>query len=210
MRNICDMEQQNMSPAEVSRTSRTGETAHRALLIYLSRFLLTATNKNGSQMTAKWLRCLKEKEPPLFPHLAVCHHLAGDISKLGNSPFSHPFPTPESKGTTPHLATRSQVLGGKWSPLFHDILPLPVISSYLVFKLLQALTICYNWITDGSHVTPLQLISGTVCWFFWWWDLTSFLVLIRATEPLGAGESPTVEVWALPAACAEVAAPPRF
>lgn len=178
MRNICDMEQQNMSPAEVSRTSRTGETAHRALLIYLSRFLLTATNKNGLQITPKSLWFLKEQEPPLFPYLAACHHLAGDISKLGNSPSSHLFPTPESKGTTPHLATRSQVLGGKWSPLFHDILSLPVISSYLVFKLLQALTICYNWITDGSHVTPLRLISGTVCCFFWWWDLLSWCLSV--------------------------------
>lgn len=62
--------------------------------------------------------------------------------------------------------TRSQVLDGKWSPLLHTILSLPVISSYLVFKLLHALMICYKWITDGNHLTALWLIPSTVCCFF--------------------------------------------
>lgn len=91
--------------------------------------------------------------------------------KLGNSPSSHLSPAAESKWATPHLATRSQVLGGKWSPLFHSILSLPVISSYLVFKLLHAPTICYNWITDGNHFMALWLTSSAVCCFFWWSDL---------------------------------------
>lgn len=38
IRDICDTEQQNMSPAAVSRTSRTGETAHKALLVYFTHF----------------------------------------------------------------------------------------------------------------------------------------------------------------------------
>lgn len=168
MRNICDMEQQNMSPAEVSRTSRTGETAHRALLIYLSCFLLTDTDKNGSQTTPKLLQFLKEKGPPFFPYLtlAVCHHLAGDVSKLRNSPSSHLSPTPESKWATPHPANRSDVPGGRQSPLFHSILSLPVINSYLVFKLLHALMICYNWIMDENNFMALWLISSTVCCVF--------------------------------------------
>lgn len=110
-----------MSPAEVSRTSRTGETVHRVLLIYLSCFILTATEKNGSQRTPKSLQIQKEKESFFFPYLSLslCQHLADGISKLGNSPSFHFFPTPESKQATPHPTTKSQVQCGKWG--YHSL-----------------------------------------------------------------------------------------
>ena len=77
-------------------------------------------------------------------------------------------------------------------------------------KLLCALMICYNWLTDGNNFMALWLVSSTVCWFFWWSDLTSLMVLLCAAESLWAGGSPVVKVWALPAACTKIAALPYF
>lgn len=113
-----------MSPAEVSRTSSTGETGHRVLLIFSSCFILTATDQNASQRTPKSLRMQKKKEPFFFPYLSLAlhQHLADGISKLGNSPCFHLFPTPERKQATPHLTTRSQVQRGKWAAPFHRML----------------------------------------------------------------------------------------
>lgn len=87
-------------------------------------FILTATDKNGSQRTPKSLQMQKQKEPLFFPYLsiALCQHLAGDISKLRNSPSFHFSPAPESKQATPHLTASSQVQCGKWSAPFHRML----------------------------------------------------------------------------------------
>lgn len=61
--------------------------------------LFSATGTKGSQLTPKSLQFLKGKEHPFFLYLILDahHHLAGDISMLGNSPSSHLSLAPESK-----------------------------------------------------------------------------------------------------------------
>lgn len=66
----------------------------------------------------------KDKEPFSFPYLslALCQHLAGGISELGNSPSFHFLPIPESKPAAPHFTTMSRVQRGKWSAPIHRML----------------------------------------------------------------------------------------
>ena len=213
IRDICDTEQQNMSPAAVSRTSRTGETAHKALLVYFTHFQPQA--KMDRNWSPKSLRFLKRKGCPSFPR-CLSPSSPGDISKLGSSPSSYLSHLQKSNEQMNSTSPCHQVPGE--SPLLHNVLSVTVISSHLFFfffflfflKLLHAVVVCYNWITDGEHFIALRLISSRKCYFFWWSDLTPFLVLICAAEPQQAERSPVVKVQVLPVSITEIAAPSHF
>lgn len=70
IRDICDMEQQNMSPAAVSRTSRTGETAHKALLVYFTHFQPQA-KMDHNQLITKISTVPKKEKMSFLPTLSA-------------------------------------------------------------------------------------------------------------------------------------------